>query len=208
MTLCSTALGHQMHLLGGCLTVNCLLKLTLCSTHLDHQMPLLEGYIWLSTAFAINCIPQDVKMTLCSTALGHQMQLLGGMSDCELSSQLHSAEYQVDCTYTHLDHQMTLLEGYVSSEILSSFRVWVLLHRGLFYERSIKWSLWHCLMGFWFIPVTDLSGWGRSTGVVPIQSAKNPWGAKTCESCTVWVGGPGPTGLPLDPLVYALCARY
>ena len=61
-------------------------KLFLCSTALGHQMPVLGGYIWseILNLLCIQCIlhyiVQNVKMTLCSTAVADKMPVLGGTS--------------------------------------------------------------------------------------------------------------------------------
>ena len=75
-------------------------------------------------------MPVNVKLTLHSTVLDHQMALLGGMSavsKCQSDLTLHS---------TALDQQMPLLGG--TFAFFNSFWVWLLHHRGPFYERPMS----------------------------------------------------------------------
>ena len=94
LTWCSTSLGHQMPILGVCLTVNVkvtlhltvYVKLTWCSTSLGHQMPILGG---MSVNVKVTLhLTVHVKLTWCSTSLGHQMPLQGGTSDCKWQADL------------------------------------------------------------------------------------------------------------------------
>ena len=68
-------------------------KLSLCSTALGHQMPVLGGYVsseilnLLCIQCILNCIVQNVKMTLCSTAVADKMPLLGCGGAGYLSSE-------------------------------------------------------------------------------------------------------------------------
>ena len=50
-------------------------KLNWCSTALGHEMLLLGGYIWLKVSLTKGS--PNVKLTWCNTALGHQMPLPG-----------------------------------------------------------------------------------------------------------------------------------
>ena len=54
--------------------------MTLCSTAVGHLMPLLGVHLHPQNVKQTSCMTVNVKLTLHSTALGHQMPLVGGMS--------------------------------------------------------------------------------------------------------------------------------
>ena len=82
--LATRCLYQGVHLTVHCL-LNCIpqhVKMTLCSTALDHQMPLLgEVHLtWVCLTVHVKLtlhLTVNVKLAWCSTALGHQMPLLG-----------------------------------------------------------------------------------------------------------------------------------
>ena len=93
--------------------------------------------VHLTVYCIFNCVLQNVKMTLGSTGLGHQMPLPGGY--IWLSTAFSIACFRM-APWPYIVLLMAtrcLYWGYISSEIMNSFWVWLLHHRGLFYKRPI-----------------------------------------------------------------------
>ena len=99
--------------------------------------------VHLTVHCLLNCILQNVRFTWCHTALGHQMPLLGVHLTVYCLCNCIPQHVKMTLHSTFLGHQMPLLGGTSASEILNSCRVWVLHHRGLFYERPIREFIFH-----------------------------------------------------------------